>query len=68
VQLVIDKPRLYYQIAIPTVGGNALGAPVFDAAGRFVGVVVMRSTGSRSAAVTAVLPAEEIRDIAKQAQ
>jgi hypothetical protein len=65
---VIDKPRLYYQIAMPTVGGGALGSPVFDASGRFVGVVVTRRTGSRTPAATAVLPAEEIRDVAKQAQ
>jgi len=68
VQLVIDKPRLYYQIAMPTIGGSALGSPVFDASGRFVGVVVTRRTGSRTPAATAVLPAEEIRDVARQAQ
>jgi hypothetical protein len=40
VQLVLDKPRVYYQVAMPVLGGSALGSPVFDAAGRFVGVVM----------------------------
>lgn len=66
VQLILDKPRLYYQLA--AAGGSApLGAPVFDAAGRFVGVVVLRTSGSRGPSATGVLPAEEIRDVAKQA-
>ncbi|MFI5177681.1 MAG: trypsin-like peptidase domain-containing protein [Vicinamibacterales bacterium] len=67
VQLVIDKPRTYYQVAIPTMGGNGLGAPVFDLAGHFVGVVVLRNTGSRGTAAPGVLPGVDIRDIAKQA-
>ena len=66
-QLVIDKPRTYYQVAMPTVGGTGLGSPVFDLAGQFVGVIVMRNTGSRGSASPGVLPAEDIRDIAKQA-
>ena len=67
IQLVIDKPRTYYQVAIPTVGGTGLGAPVFDLAGHFVGVVVLRNTGSRGTASPGVLPGGDIRDIAKQA-
>jgi S1-C subfamily serine protease len=67
VQLVIDKPRTYYQVSIPTVGGTGLGSPVFDLTGRFVGVVVLRNTGSRGAASPGVLPGSDIRDIAKQA-
>jgi hypothetical protein len=64
---VIDKPRLYYQIA--TIGGGAgLGSPVFDSTGRFVGVIVLRTSGSRGPSLTGVLPADEIRDVAKQAQ
>jgi len=66
VQLVIDKPRTYYQVAMPTVGGPGLGAPIFDAIGKFVGVIVMRNTGSRTAAA-GVLPAEDVREVAKQA-
>jgi hypothetical protein len=67
IQLVIDKPRTYYQVAMPTVGGTGLGAPVFDLAGHFVGVVVLRNTGSRGSASPGVLPGADIRDIAKQA-
>jgi hypothetical protein len=63
VQLIIDKPRTYYQVAGPT----PLGSPLFDTAGRFVGVTVMRNPGARgSAPVSGVLPADEIRETAKQ--
>jgi len=67
IQLVIDKPRTYYEIAMPTMGGTGLGAPVFDLAGHFVGVVVLRNTGSRGSTSPGVLPGGDIRDIAKQA-
>ena|SRR5215831_7506559 len=67
IQLVIDKPRTYYQVAIPTIGGTGLGSPVFDLAGHFVGVIVLRNTGSRGTAAPGVLPGADIRDIAKQA-
>ena len=63
VQLVIEKPRTYYQIA----GPMPLGAPLFDTAGRFVGVTVVRNPGARGTpALTGVLPANDIRDVAKQ--
>ena len=67
VQLLIDKPRPYYQLAIPTMGGSGSGAPIFDLKGQFVGVMLTRNTGSRGSAVPAVLPAADIRDVAKQA-
>jgi hypothetical protein len=67
VQLVVDKPRVYYQAVMFGNGANALGSPVFDGAGRFVGLTVMRNTGSRGPSLTAILPGEEIREIAKQA-
>ena len=67
IQFVIDKPRTYYQVAIPTVGGTGLGSPVFDMAGHFVGVVVLRNTGTRGSSSPGVLPGADIRDIAKQA-
>lgn len=67
VQLVIDKPRTYYQVSVPTLGGTGLGSPVFDFAGHFVGVVVLRNTGSRGTASPGVLPGSDIRDVAKQA-
>ena len=67
VQFVIDKPRTYYQIALQATGGSGLGSPIFDAGGKFVGVILMRNAGSKSAAVTGVLPADDIREVAKQA-
>jgi S1-C subfamily serine protease len=65
VELVIDKPRTYYQVVI--LGGGGPGCPVFDAQGRFVGVLVMRDTGTRGAGALSVLPADDVRDVAKQA-
>jgi S1-C subfamily serine protease len=67
VQLVVERPRRYYQMAAAGFGGTALGSPVFDAAGRFVGLIVMRNSGGRGASSTGVLPAEEILEVAKQA-
>jgi S1-C subfamily serine protease len=67
VQLIIDKPRTYYQVAIPTMGGAGLGSPLFDIAGHFVGVIVMRKTGASGAVTPGVLSAADIRDVAKQA-
>jgi hypothetical protein len=64
VQLVIDKPRTYYLIST----GSSLGSPVFDATGKFVGVTVLRTTGARGTGSLAVLPADDIRDVAKQAK
>jgi hypothetical protein len=63
VQLVIDKPRTYYLVSTAT----PLGAPVFDPSGRFVGVTVLRATGTRGGGSAAVLPADDVRDVAKQA-
>jgi hypothetical protein len=64
VQYVIDKPRTYFQMT----GGMPLGSPFFDTTGRFVGVSVVRNAGARGgAAVTGVLPADDIREVAKQA-
>lgn len=64
VQLVIDKPRTYYLLTV----GASLGAPLFDTSGRFVGVTVMRNAGARgSTPLSGVLPADEIKEVAKQA-
>ena len=50
------------------VGAAGLGSPLFDTSGRFVGVIVMRNTGQRGAApLSGVLPADDIREVAKQA-
>ena len=62
VQMTVDKPRLYH-----IVSTGQLGAPVFDAAGRFVGVTV-RVGGTRTNPQPGVLPADDIREIAKQAK
>jgi hypothetical protein len=67
VQLVVERPRRYYQMAAAGLGGTPLGSPVFDAAGRFVGLIVMRNSGGRGPSSTGVLPAEEILEVAKQA-
>jgi len=67
VQLVIDKPRTYYLLAM-SGGAAGLGSPLFDTSGKFVGITVMRNPGIRGAApLSGVLPAEDIREVAKQA-
>ncbi len=52
IQLVIDKPRMYYQVAIPTVGGTGLHFAGFDLAGHFGGRDPGR--GTRDAVETAL--------------
>jgi S1-C subfamily serine protease len=68
VQVVLDKPRRYYLLAMPGQSSQPLGAPVFDAAARLVGLVVMRNGGARGPNATGVLPAADVLEIAKQAQ
>ena len=65
VQAVVEKPRLFY-----IVNSGAFGAPVFDTSGRFVGVVLRlkNDTGDGPAAPPIVLPASDVREVAKQAQ
>ncbi len=67
IQLVINKPRTYYQVFMPTLGGNGLGSPVFAMDGGFVGIVVLRTTGSRGPAAPGILPGSDVLDVAKQA-
>jgi S1-C subfamily serine protease len=81
VQAIIEKPRTQYIVAAPTIGGG-LGSAVFDAAGHFLGIVVVRSqtsSGRRSVfammqgvegagVLPIVLPADEIIELAKQAK
>lgn len=64
VQVVVDKPRTFY-----IVNSGAFGAPVFDTAGRFVGVVLRlrNESGEGPTAAPIVLPASDIREVAKQA-
>ena len=81
VEAVVEKPRRFYLIALMTTS-NGLGASIFDMKGEFAGLVTLRpSTDSRHNAlngmqggmlqtlgmVPVVLPAADIREIAKQA-
>lgn len=63
VQAVIDKPRSFFALT-----GGVYGAPVFDARGRFVGVVLrLKNEADPANAPMVVLPANDIREVAKQA-
>lgn len=64
VQAVVEKPRTFY-----ILNSGAFGAPVFDTRGQFVGVVLRLRTdsGEGPAAPPIVLPANDIREVAKQA-
>jgi hypothetical protein len=64
VQAVVEKPRTFY-----IVNSGAFGAPVFDTGGRFIGVVLRlkNDTADGPAAPPIVLPANDIREVAKQA-
>lgn len=81
VQAVVERPRTMYVVAAGNAGGGGLGSAVFDATGRFLGVIVMRSqstgrsgmfsmmAGSEGAGMLpVVLPVEEIAELAKQAK
>ena len=63
VQMTVDRPRTYHAISVTP----SLGAAVFDTRGRFVGVIV-RVGGGRTNPLPAVLPADDIREVAKQAR
>jgi hypothetical protein len=63
VQMTVDRPRTYHVLSTAA----ALGSAVFDTRGRFVGVIV-RVGGARTNPLPAVLPADDIRDIARQAK
>ena len=81
IEVVVEKPRRFYMMT--TAGGtNGLGGAVFNVKGQFGGIVALRqSSDSRHNAlngmqggllqtlgmVPVVVPASDIRDIAKQA-
>lgn len=82
VQAVIDKPRTFYMIGT-AMTGSPIGATVFDLKGQFAGMVTLRVTeDSKNNAlnglqgtgletfglIPVVVPASEIREIAKQAK
>jgi hypothetical protein len=64
VQAVVEKPRTFYFLT----GGTA-GSPVFDTRGRFVGIVLrLKNEADAAAAPFILLPASDIREVAKQAK
>ena len=63
VQAVVEKPRTFYLLST-----GAFGAPVFDLRGQFVGVILrLRNAGDAAATLPVVLPANDVREVAKQA-
>jgi hypothetical protein len=66
VQMVMEKPQPFFIVGPPASAAGGLGFPVFDGRGGFVGVMA-RVGGSRAGGVAAVVPADDIREIAKQA-
>ena len=63
VQAVLEKPRLFYLLT-----GGLVGAPVFDTKGGFLGVIVrLRNEADATNVTPIVLPANDIREVAKQA-
>lgn len=82
VEVVVEKPRTFYIIATLT-SGSSTGAAVFDARGLFAGIVTLRaSDDSKTNALNGlqgnalqtlglmpvVVPAADIREVAKQAK
>ena len=60
---VVEKPRTFYLLT-----GGVVGSPVFDARGRFVGVILrLKNDADPANAPLVVLPANDIREVAKQA-
>lgn len=81
VEVVVEKPRRFYLVAVNTTG-LGIGGTVFDLKGQFVGIVTLRaSTDAKHNAlngmtgtalqtfglVAVVIPASEIKDSAAQA-
>jgi hypothetical protein len=66
VQMVMEKPQPYYLVGPAAAAAGGLGFPIFDASGGFVGVMA-RIGGARTGGLAAVVPAEDVREIAKQA-
>ena len=63
VQAVVEKPRTVYFLT-----GGAPGAPVFDTRGRLLGIVLrLKNEADPANAPFVVLPANDIREVAKQA-
>jgi hypothetical protein len=60
---IVRKPRLFY------VGGRSLGGPVFTLEGKLLGITVAYKIESEGAVRMAaiILPAQDVKDVAKQA-
>ena len=64
VQVVVEKPRTFYVLT-----SGVIGSPVFDLRGRFIGVVLrFKNEADAANAPPIVLPAADIREVAKQAK
>lgn len=64
VQAVVEKPRTFYVLT-----GGPIGAPVFDLRGQFIGIVLrFKNEADAANAPPIVLPAADIREVAKQAK
>jgi len=63
VQAVVEKPRTFYFLT-----GGVPGSPVFDTRGRFIGIILrLKNEADAANAPFIVLPASDIREVAKQA-
>jgi len=63
VQAVLEKPRTFFFLT-----GGAVGSAVFDTRGRFIGVILrLKNDADAATAPPIVLPASDIREVAKQA-
>lgn len=63
VQAVVEKPRTFF-----VVTGAGPGSPVFDTRGQFVGVILyLKNEANPASTLQIVLPASDIREVAKQA-
>ncbi len=58
---IVEKPRRFYLLT-----DQALGAPIFDAKGKVLGLTVQNFSGGRNNGFV-VLPAADIAEMAKQA-
>lgn len=59
---VVERPRKFYLVTEPS-----LGSPAFDAEGRILGIALQHFSNGRRTGIV-VLPADDIAEIAKQAQ
>jgi hypothetical protein len=81
IEVVVDKPRRFYLFGT-TAAANGLGSAIFDVKGQFAGIVTLRQSSDAKhnalngmqggllqtlGMVAAIIPAADIRDVAKQA-